>query len=154
MKTENIVLYSILAFVIGILVFSFAGFFRGSPAASSGAKEVVNIFEGSDNGFQTISSGSTDSGDVSIELTPKGVEVGKLKVGIAVNTHSVDLSSFDLKKITTLDYGGKSLNPVSAPALGGHHVNGDLVFATEKDITSFVIKIKGIPKVEERIFSW
>src|SRR3989344_167273 len=88
------------------------------------------------------SSGSTDEGDAQIELTPS-YNNGQLEVEIAINTHSVDLSQFDLKEITTLEYNGKVAKPVSAPALGGHHVNGKLVFKVDEDPDDFTIKIVG-----------
>ncbi len=45
-------------------------------------------------GFKLIRSGSMDSGDVLIELTPEEFKNGKLIVRFAVNTHSVNLSRF------------------------------------------------------------
>ncbi len=104
--------------------------------------------------FETIYSGSVDSGDVAVDLTPIGIIGGKLRVGIGVNTHSVDLSQFDLARITTLEYSGKSLKPESAPSLAGHHTSGTLVFNVGEPVSSFKITIRGIPKVEERIFEW
>src|SRR3989339_376507 len=54
--------------------------------------------------FKTVSTGSTDSGDVLVDLTPKGMENGKFTTDISMNTHSVDLSQFDLMEITALEY--------------------------------------------------
>ena len=104
--------------------------------------------------FKTISSGSTQSGDVLIELTPREIKDGKLNVDFAANTHSVDLSQFDLMQITTLEYGDSSKSPESAPTLSGHHTSGTLAFDTGKEIKNFRIIIKGIPAVEERVFEW
>ena len=146
---EDYVLYGLLVLVVIGLIFSFSGFFNNK---SGGNPAVAATTSGS--GFKPINTGSTDSGDVSIELTPQKAANGQLKVSIAANTHSVDLSPFDLKKITTLEYNGKTVNPVSAPTLTGHHSNGEFIFGVEGDIEKFTIKIKGIPKVEERIFSW
>lgn len=104
--------------------------------------------------FETIYSGSVDSGDVTVDLTPVGIIDGKLRIDIGVNTHSVSLEPFDLTKITTLEYNGKSLKPESAPALTGHHSSGTLVFDVNEPVSSFKISIKGIPKVDERVFGW
>ena len=104
--------------------------------------------------FKTVSTGSADSGDVLMDLTPKGMENGKFAVDISVNTHSVDLSQFDLMQITTLDYEGKAIKPASAPKLSGHHSSGELIFDTGSEIKNFKITIKGIPAVEERVFEW
>ena len=104
--------------------------------------------------FKTISTGSLDSGDASVDLTPRGMENGKFAVDFSINTHSVDLSQFDLMQAATLEYDGKAINPESAPTLSGHHTSGTLAFDTGKEIKGFKIIIKGIPAVEERVFEW
>jgi len=104
--------------------------------------------------FQAVTSGNTDPGNAQIDLTPKGAENGQLKVDFAINTHSVTLSEYDLTKVTTLEYGGKKINPISAPALEGHHNSGVLTFNVGQDITKFKITIVGIPSVQERVFEW
>jgi len=104
--------------------------------------------------FKTISTGSTDNGDVLLDLTPRDMENGKFAVDISLNTHSVDLSQFDLMQITTLEYNGKTIKPLSAPELSGHHSSGTLSFDTDTEIKNFRIIIKGIPAVEERVFEW
>ncbi len=106
--------------------------------------------------FKTVYSGSLDEGDAVVSLTPAGIIDGKLRVDVGVNTHSISLEQFDLTKITTLEYGGKSLKPESAPALSGHHTSGTLVFGVgEKEpLSSFRITIRGIPKAGERVFEW
>ena len=144
---ENYVLYGLVILVVAALVYSFAGFFwtPQTKVASQATNEA---------GFELKSSGTTSSGDVSIDLTPIEVGNDNLKVKISANTHSVDLSQFDLKEITTLEYNGKVIKPVSAPALSGHHNDGELVFNTKEKIDSFTIKIRGIPSVEERVFKW
>jgi len=106
------------------------------------------------NTFMAVQSGSTATGDVLIELTPSGFSGGTLRVGIAANTHSVDLSPFDLMKITTLVYGSSSIKPASAPQLSGHHSSGEIVFNAGKELNSFKIIITGIPAVDERVFEW
>ncbi len=104
--------------------------------------------------FKTISTGSLDSGDTTVDLTPAGIKNGKFEVDVSINTHSVDLSQFDLMKIILLEYDGKTIKPVSAPKLSGHHSSGTLIFDTGMEIKSFKIIIKGIPAVEERVFEW
>ena len=106
------------------------------------------------SGFETISSGTTETGDVLIELRPHAFDNGKLNVDFSANTHSVDLSQFDLMQITTLEYDGNVLKPTSALTLAGHHNSGTLVFDTGKELNSFKIVIKSIPDIEERIFEW
>lgn len=145
---ENYIIHGLLVLVVVGFVFVVINFPVDKPRLSM----TNNIaYEPS---FKSIATGSTSSGDVSIELTPQNVNNGQLVVDIAVNTHSVDLSQFDLKEITTLEYNGKTVNPISAPILGGHHSNGELIFEVDGEIDSFTIRIKSIPKVDERIFTW
>ena len=107
-----------------------------------------------ENAFKSIVTGTTGQGDVAIELRPHKIAEGKLEVDITANTHSVDLSQFDLKKIMTLEFEETFMNPVTAPALSGHHSSGTIVFEVGKEVTSFTIRIDGIPDVEERLYQW
>ncbi|MBI2141969.1 hypothetical protein HYU15_00590 [Candidatus Woesearchaeota archaeon] len=123
------------------------------PAASRGENTPVG------GGFSAIASGSTGDGDVLIEISPGEIRNGVLAADVLVNTHSVDLSQFDLADLSTLRYKGKSLKPVSAPVLSGHHSSGEMVFDLGGDADSvnaggFAITIKGIPAVDERVFEW
>lgn len=103
---------------------------------------------------ETKATGSTETGDVLIELTPRAIDNGKLEVDIAANTHSVDLAQFDLKEITTLSFNGKELKPISAPSLTGHHSSGTLVFNVGANIESYTITITNIPLIEIRTFTF
>ena len=104
--------------------------------------------------FKTISTGSTQTNDVLIGLTPIRIENNRLEINFAANTHSVDLSQFDLMKITALIYDNKQIKLISAPALSGHHSSGELVFNIDKTPNNFKITIINIPNIEERIFEW
>lgn len=103
--------------------------------------------------FGTQVTGSMASGDAVVELTPE-FDSNRLVVKFSVNTHSVSLGSFNLKDITILEYEGKTIKPLKASRIGGHHSSGTIVFDTGKDIRSFTIRIKGIPDVNERIYEW
>ena len=164
-KNENIILYGLLILVVGVLVLAFSGFslsFNGSNVKNVEESKISNVEgpkintvgEPSAGKYKSIDSGSTNDGDVSIELTPIGFENGKLSVSLSVNTHSVSLEKFDLKEITELQYEGKTVKPISAPKLAGHHNSGTLVFDAGSEPKSFKIIIKGIPKVQERVFEW
>ena len=96
----------------------------------------------------------TSEGEVTVDLTPKEFNGGKFYVNIGVNTHSVDLNGFDLKELVKLDVNGEVIKPISAPELNGHHNSGTLVFEVEDKPKNFVIKIKGLPDTNERIFEW
>jgi len=138
---HDYILYGVLVLAIGTLFMTFGGF----PASQGKVTEVSESYE-------TIMTGTTGNGDVSVEITPLGIEGNQLKLEISANTHSVDLSQFNLKEISFLEYNGKSVNPVSAPSLKGHHASGTLVFDVDSSINDFKLTIKGIPKIEERIF--
>ncbi len=138
----------IFAGLLGL--FLLAGCSEGGPVSYAGG----NAIGGNPELPETIATGSTGAGDVLVELAPRGVTNGRLEVDIVVNTHSVSLEQFDLREITMLEFSGKSLKPVSAPALSGHHSSGTLVFEVSEPVSSFRISIKGIPKVDERVFEW
>ncbi len=96
----------------------------------------------------------TSQGEVVIDLTPREFKDGKLYFDIGVNTHTVELENYDLKKLTILSYGGLSYKPALAPILSGHHNSGTLVFEVEDKLEEFTITINSIPDVEERVFIW
>jgi len=104
--------------------------------------------------YQTKLTGSLQNGDVAIELTPIGMKNGRFEVQITANTHSVDLSQFDLMEITTLAYENKDIKPLSSPKLNGHHSSGTMAFDIKKEISSFRIIINDIPNMEKRVFEW
>lgn len=143
-------LYCILFLALAALVLVFVSWPNRAPAAVPASDTGLSA---ASNAFKAVYTGTTEQGDVEIELTPSWAN-GKLEVNVAANTHSVDLSGFNLKEITALQYGGKTLKPVSAPALSGHHASGKLVFDTEEKQDNFVIRILGIPAVDERVFEW
>lgn len=145
MKTENMLMIGAIAVVViglGVAFFVVSG--------SSDNTESNNQI----TGFASKTTGTTGTNDVEIELKPYNVESGIMNVDIYVNTHSVDLSPFDLNQIITLEYKGKAIKPSSAPALSGHHASGTLTFGVGKDISNFKIVIKGIPDIEERVYDW
>ncbi|MEK6942854.1 MAG: hypothetical protein AABX00_02220 [Nanoarchaeota archaeon] len=146
MKTDYLI-YGLLIAVIAIAAYTFAGMVDNQPAA---APNIQNNAQG----FGLISTGGTDDGNVQVDLTPKGIVNGQFLVDFAINTHSVDLSQLDLKKITTLEYSGKKIQPLSAPALSGHHNSGIIAFNSVSDLKNFKITIVGIPNIEERVFEW
>lgn len=104
--------------------------------------------------FQTISTGAMGPGDAVLELSPEMEEDGRLIVRFAVNTHSVNLGEYDLRRITSLEYEGKVFAPSKADSLVGHHGFGKIVFDVGKQIQSFRITIRGLPAVEERVYEW
>lgn len=149
MKFEKITLF-MLSVLLGIaIVLAIAiipGFWKNNPSDA--------FARVSDQGeFSTKSTGSLEDGDVEIKLTPF-IKGSRLTVKIAMETHSVNLGDFDLAEITTLEYSGKTIKPVEAKRPRGHHSYGKIIFDVGEEISSFKIKIKGIPKMQERVYEW
>ncbi|MBI2575732.1 hypothetical protein HYV84_00830 [Candidatus Woesearchaeota archaeon] len=153
-------LYAVLGVLAIVLLYSFGSAFFGNATNKQDANrfpqsnvELPKTASSSPFGPKTI--GTTGQGDVEIQLSPQKPEGTQLSVGIAVNTHSVDLSPFDLKEITTLQFNGKSINPSEAPGIEGHHASGTLLFTGVDGIgKEFTITIKGIPQITDREFTW
>ncbi len=147
MNSDNIYLFFGILFILvlagGLLLAWEYGFNNNVPGGNGYSKE-----------FDAKSSGGTENGDVEIVLTPKGIDNGVLRVELSANTHSVELSQFDLKQLTILEYNGKRINPGSAPKLSSHHGSGVLTFDVGKDISRFKITITEIPLDKERVFEW
>ncbi|PIN77954.1 hypothetical protein COV14_04860 [Candidatus Woesearchaeota archaeon CG10_big_fil_rev_8_21_14_0_10_33_12] len=146
MKKENIMMV-IIVFVIAVAALMIAiQLFENDQNSYSSESDVQKESEA----FAT----KTSNGEVTIDLTPKGVISGNAVFSIDLNTHSIDMAQYDLKEITTLIINGQEYKPISAPALSGHHISGELVFAVDNLSESFTIIITGIPDVEEREFVW
>ena len=125
--------------IIGItLIYSFIGYI-GRPLAVQQPNIISN----------TIA-----AGDVSIGIKFLTKINNQLTFSISVDTHSVDLSQFNLQELVTLDYNEKSIRPISTPTLSGHHTSGNLLFEINGEADDFVIKIKGIPQDLEREFKF
>jgi len=149
-KIEKILMYGFISAIAIGLIYSLSTFIDFDKNNYS---EISNI-ETDKNSFKLISTGSTSSGEVLVELTPHNAKDGKLKIDIEVNTHSVDLTEFDLMQITTLEFDGQTIKPISVPSLNGHHSSGTITFETGKELNSFKVIIKGIPKIGQRLFEW
>ncbi len=165
-KMKNTVFIGIIVLII--LLGGYSLISLASSPLVSGNKEGANVNFGGGQKIERAASlsdeitiGTTGDGDVAISLTPQSLENGILNVAIAANTHSVDLSQFNLKNQVVLQYQDKvknkekSLTPVSAPQLSGHHANGIISFDLEQDpIETFNIIVTGIPKEQQRVYQW
>ena len=94
--------------------------------------------------YEPLITGTVDQGDVAIELAPRW-EGTLLVVDLGANTHSVDLSQFDLSRQAVLNLGGRKIAPQNPPRLSGHHVSSSLVFNAGATSDQFEIAITGIP---------
>lgn len=156
MEKGNILLVALLVAVIGVLGYALFGVLSGGSNADSGAAVQYNY---GSNVAQAAPSSSaamrtSDEGQVSVDITPKKFDGGKIYFDIGVNTHSVDLSKFELKEITLLETDGKKLYPEFAPPLTGHHNSGQLVFSVKEEPKEYRIIITGLAAAGERVFSW
>jgi len=140
-KKDNYIIYFLIIIAVIIIVL---GIFIAMPSN----KSIVS------QKFQTITTGTTDQGDVAIDITPKELINGKLNTEISINTHSVDISMINLKEEITLEYNGKAIKPISAPKITGHHTLGNIVFDVNEPINEFIIVITNIPKLQSRIYEW
>lgn len=147
---NDYIIYGILAVALVILLYTVFGLLTNNAETAIPQSNK----DASASNFKTISTGSTEPGSAQVDLTPQDASNGQLKVGFAINTHSVDLSQYDLEKIATLEYNGKQISPVNAPKLEGHHNSGTLIFNVDQNLNKFKIIIVGIPNVQERVFEW
>ncbi len=125
----------------------------GMSGSSSGSMQkasgMMNVSD-----MHTVSTGSTSSGGVKLELKPVSFEKGLLEVKFKANTHAVDLKKHNFMEQAMLIYSGNEIKPVKADRMGGHHAGGTIIFEVEGNPEHFKIVIKGIPGVEERMYEW
>jgi hypothetical protein len=151
MKLERYFTIFLVVFIAIALLYLFA---RGSTGGSG----IIGVAQagGMPTGgilLEPKSTGSMGPGDAVIELAP---ELGNNSIVLKfrINTHSVRLSGFNLKEITTLEYGGAVFKPVSASRIGGHHASGTIKFRLDAEADGFTVKIRSIPAIEERVYTW
>ncbi len=101
-----------------------------------------------------VSTGSTSSGGVKLDLKPVSLEKGQLKIKFKANTHAENLARHNLMQQAMLIYGENEVGPVKVDRMGGHHAGGTMIFEVGGNPEHFKIVIKGIPGVEERIYEW
>ena len=128
-------------YIIPITVILILGIFSASFFLVNKEKEKEN---------STI----TSEGEVTIDITPMEFDDGKFYFDINLNTHSVELSSYDLYQLIKIQVDEKNTAPSSAPKLSGHHNSGTLIFDVGIEPKSFRIIINNIPDIEERTFQW
>jgi len=151
MKTNELIIYGVFVLVIGFAIYSTTTILTKDNITKTAGENQQGVVQGQQ--YKTITRGTTESGDVELALTPQWRE-GKLYINLAANTHSVDLSQFNLQQQTTLSYGNKQLKPAQAPSLSGHHSNGMLLFDMPEQQKEFTIVMSGIPAVPERVYVW
>lgn len=122
---------------------------------------LVNGLIGTAQGFAAAPSHTTrtdSGGGVTVKVTLLDSKTdGDLRFQVALDTHSVNLDSYDLKSATVLrDDVGKAYLPKAIENKGsGHHRQSTLVFGKITNGTKRLeLVIKDVAGVKERIFRW
>lgn len=119
----------------------------------SGVGGYSESFGAESNATQTISGGGVTAKVT--YLNPKSSDGPRFEV--VLDTHSVNLDSYDLKSIAFLrDDSGKSYAATAAETKGtGHHREATLTFPTVSPESKRVeVVIKDVAGVKERVFRW
>ena len=131
----------------------------GSPDAAAAPSTGRNADIPSQSATQ-----ASEEGEVTVTVTWRGVSAGPVFV-VAMDTHSIDLDSYDLKDLAVLKINaGQGLRPIAWDApKGGHHRSGALVFpatpadgglSIDPDALTMTLVIRDVAGVPERIFQW
>ncbi|HET7271065.1 MAG TPA: hypothetical protein VFI90_08245 [Rubrobacter sp.] len=107
---------------------------------------------------------TSEGGEVTVAATWKGRSAGPV-FEVAMDTHSVDLDGYDLKKLAVLRTGGgEEVRPSAWDApKGGHHREGTLAFPKRTpggsriigpDTRRIELIIRDVAGVPERRFEW
>lgn len=95
---------------------------------------------------------------VTIEVKWLGEDKGSLLLEVVMDSHSVNLDSYDLSQLAVLrDNQSKEYRPDSWDSpLGGHHRRGTLTFSSSVDGETKYIEliIRDVGEISERIFRW
>ena len=101
---------------------------------------------------------TNSGGGVTVKVTPLDKKAnGELRFQVALDTHSVNLDSYDLKTLAVLrDAAGNTYYPASVESKGsGHHREATVAFARPANGTKRIeLVIRGIAGVKERVFQW
>ena len=105
-----------------------------------------------------------EAGGVTVTATYLGRTAQAVRFQVKLDTHTADLSQFDLKNSVTLrNDAGAAVRPLDPKALGGHHAEGELSFpATDaggravvgestRYLELVVVNLAGVP---ERVLRW
>ncbi len=142
-KKQNDYLFYIILFLV-IIIALFLAFFPF----------IKDITKDSDSKYKIITTGTLEYGDVAIEIIPLGFNNEIFEFKLSANTHSVDLSKYNLKEIITLQYEGKTIKPIEAVKMSGHHSSGSITFEINHEPKEFKLIITSMSLLQERIYEW
>ena len=104
--------------------------------------------------LEAVSTGSMDADGVVVDIQPLEFKDEKLTVRFKANTHTGNLTDYDLGELTALHFDGRTLKPSSAERLSGHHSAAIVEFEIGSMPEAFSITVAGIGNVKERVFEW
>lgn len=164
--TKSVRAISLIIMVL-IAVLILAGCSRGFTSVAGGTNPTTTAVTGT-----SPSTGSTkgptngrvqsnDANAVKIDVKWAEAGAGSLVLDVSMNTHSVDLDQYDLKKLVVIrDDSGTEYRPTtwSAPS-GGHHREGMLTFSLPDSVTRgetryIEMVIKDVAGIKERVLKW
>ena len=96
----------------------------------------------------------SSKGEVDFVLTPRDVSGGRFRVDIVLTTHGGDLAELNLQEAAELRVDGKTLKPLKAVPLRGHHARERLEFALDRMPDAFEIVIRGVRGMGDLTFRW
>jgi len=79
-----------------------------------------------------------------------------LLLHVTMNTHSVNLSEYDLAKLSTLEAGGDPEPAIESVTISDdqHHAEAVLVFSRPAETTTATLTVRDIGGVPERTLRW
>lgn len=151
-----VVIFPVLALVL-ILAGCSTGFVPTNERDSSPARTTIETNHSPVNGMVQ----SHNGGAVTIEIEWIGVQNDSLVLNVAMNTHSVDLDSYDLAELAVLrdDEGNEYRASSWDSAPGGHHRQGAIHFPVPPSLSQGTAKyvemvIHNIAGIDERVLRW
>jgi hypothetical protein len=119
------------------------GWLADNPSSSSRKNLVLETQTGSE-------------GDVTVEVTPKGITSAGIDFDVKFTTHSVDLDFNLVERSSLVSASGEKLKPISWDGgQGGHHLSGRLKFPPfSRELKSMRLVLTDNLLVKERAFEW
>ncbi|MGE5674797.1 MAG: hypothetical protein ACM3XM_13150 [Mycobacterium leprae] len=152
--------FPIILVVAGVVIATGVVGYGLSSMANSGKKLVsTEVVAPVGTGAQLSDAGGVQ---VQVAFDPKSVTAGGISFKVGLNTHSVELSQFNLAKLArvTLEPGGVLTDLTWTPdgTGGGHHVTGTLIVKDpERKLAgarSVIVEITGVADASVRRFQW
>lgn len=169
MRRKHLLMISVFA-IIALLLIACSGTNAAPAPTTAPAPNPTAEFRGAADSSQpastdagsstaaTFETQTVEGGSVSVAVTPTSLKAGAPgEFEIAMNTHSVDLSTDLLKVVVLRDDAGTEYAPIKwdGPAGGGHHRSGKIEFpALAASVKSVTLIVKDIAGVSERDYKW